>query len=218
MFEAGPMQATFIPGAAGQGRFWSPVAERLQPTWRTCVVDLPGLGPVPARPDVSSYHDLVDFVAIGITSPTVLVAQSMGGYVALQLALRYPHRITHLVLAAVTGGVDMSLHRAADWRAEYAASHPQAQPWARDQVPDLTDQLHTITVPVLLLWPTRDPLTPLSVASAMASRLADVSLVTFDSDDHWAAIERPDQTAMTIKQFVEDDNERRVRNTRRAPE
>jgi len=212
------MQATFIPGAAGQGRFWSPVAERLQPTWRTCVVDLPGLGPVPARPDVSSYHDLVDFVAIGITSPTVLVAQSMGGYVALQLALRYPHRITHLVLAAVTGGVDMSLHRAADWRAEYAASHPQAQPWARDQVPDLTDQLHTITVPVLLLWPTRDPLTPLSVASAMASRLADVSLVTFDSDDHWAAIERPDQTAMTIKQFVEDDNERRVRNTRRAPE
>ena len=212
------MQATFIPGAAGQGRFWSPVAERLQPKWRTCVVDLPGLGPVPARPDVSSYHDLVDFVAIGITSPTVLVAQSMGGYVALQLALRYPHRITHLVLAAVTGGVDMSLHRAADWRAEYAASHPQAQPWARDQVPDLTDQLHTITVPVLLLWPTRDPLTPLSVASAMASRLADVSLVTFDSDDHWAAIERPDQTAMTIKQFVEDDNERRVRNTRRAPE
>ena len=212
------MQATFIPGAAGQGRFWSPVAERLQPTWRTCVVDLPGLGPVPARPDVSSYHDLVDFVAIGITSPTVLVAQSMGGYVALQLALRYPHRITHLVLAAVTGGVDMSLHRAADWRAEYAASHPQAQPWARDQVPDLTDQLHTITVPVLLLWPARDPLTPLSVASAMASRLADVSLVTFDSDDHWAAIERPDQTAMTIKQFVEDDNERRVRNTRRAPE
>jgi pimeloyl-ACP methyl ester carboxylesterase len=215
MIEAVPMQATFIPGAAGQGRFWSPVAERLQPTWRTCVVDLPGLGPVPARPDVSSYHDLVDFVAIGITSPTVLVAQSMGGYVALQLALRYPHRISHLVLAAVTGGVDMSLHRAADWRAEYAASHPQAQPWARDQVPDLTDQLHTITVPVLLLWPTRDPLTPLSVASAMASRLADVSLVTFDSDDHWAAIERPDQTAMTIKQFVGHYDERGVRKERK---
>ncbi len=196
------MQATFIPGAAGQGRFWSPVAERLQPTWRTCVVDLPGLGPVPARPDVSSYHDLVDFVGTDITSPTVMVAQSMGGYVALQLALRYPDRITHLVLAAVTGGVDMSLHRAADWRAEYAASHPQAQPWARDQVPDLTDQLHAIAVPVLLLWPARDPLSPLSVASVISSRLANVSLVTFDSDDHWAAIERPDQTAMTIKRFV----------------
>ena len=196
------MQATFIPGAAGQGRFWSPVAERLQPKWRTCVVDLPGLGPVPARPDVSSYHDLVDFVATGITSPTVLVAQSMGGYVALQLALRYPDCVTHLVLAAVTGGVDMSLHQAADWRAEYAASHPHAQPWAHETVPDLTDQLHAIAVPVLLLWPARDPLSPLTVASAMASRLANVSLVTFDSDDHWAAIERPEQTAMTIKQFV----------------
>ena len=203
------MQATFIPGAAGQGRFWSPVAERLQPTWRTCVVDLPGLGQVPARPDVSSYQDLVDFVATAITSPTVLVAQSMGGFIALQLALRYPHRVTHLVLAAVTGGVDMSAHRAAEWRAEYAASHPQAQPWARDQVPDLTDQLHTIAVPVLLLWPARDPLSPLSVASTLASRIANVSQVTFDSDDHWAAIERPDETAMTIKRFVGYDDERR---------
>jgi pimeloyl-ACP methyl ester carboxylesterase len=203
------MQATFIPGAAGQGRFWSPVAERLQPTWRTCVVDLPGLGSVPARPDVSSYHDLVDFVATVIHSPTVLVAQSMGGFIALQLALRYPHRVTHLVLAAVTGGVDMSAHRAAEWRAEYAASHPRAQPWARDQVPDLTDHLHTIAVPVLLLWPARDPLSPLSIASTLASRIANVSLVTFDSDDHWAAIERPDETAMTIKRFVGHDDERR---------
>jgi pimeloyl-ACP methyl ester carboxylesterase len=140
----------------------------------------------------------------------------MGGYVALQLALRYPDCVTHLVLAAVTGGVDMSLHQAADWRAEYTASHPHAQPWARDQVPDLTDQLHAIAVPVLLLWPARDPLSPLTVASAMVSRLADVSLVTFDSDDHWAAIERPEQTAMTIKQFVGRYDQRRVRKERRG--
>jgi pimeloyl-ACP methyl ester carboxylesterase len=183
------------------------------------LVDLPGLGSVPARPDVSSYHDLVDFVATVITSPTVLVAQSMGGFIALQLALRYPDRVTHLVLAAVTGGVDMSVHRAADWRAEYAASHPQARPWARDQVPDLTDRLHAIAVPVLLLWPARDPLSPLSVASTLASRMADVSLVTFDSDDHWAVIEQPDETALTIERFVVGHyDERRVRKERRELE
>jgi hypothetical protein len=46
--------------------------------------------------------------------------------------------------------------------------------------------------------------------------LANVSLVRFDSDDHWAAIERPDQTAMTIKRFVGRYDERRVRKERRG--
>ena len=82
--------ATFLPGAAGLGGFWSPVIERLPPTWRTQAVDLPGLGPVPPHPAVTGYDSLVDHVARALSSPTVLVVQSMGGYVALQLALRYP--------------------------------------------------------------------------------------------------------------------------------
>jgi hypothetical protein len=41
--------APFVPGAAGLGSSWSPVVERLPPTWRTQLVDLPGPGPVPPR-------------------------------------------------------------------------------------------------------------------------------------------------------------------------
>jgi poly(3-hydroxyoctanoate) depolymerase len=194
--------ATFIPGAAGLGSFWAPIVDRLPRTWRTSLVDLPGLGSVPARPEVASYDDLVGHVAALITTPTALVAQSMGGFIALQVALRYPALVTRLVLVAVTGGVDMSVHRAADWRHEYAASHPQAQPWARDQVPDLTSQLHAIAVPVLLLWATRDPLSPLSVASTIASHVAGASLIAFETDDHWVARERADETAAAIERFL----------------
>jgi pimeloyl-ACP methyl ester carboxylesterase len=63
------------------------------------ILDFPGLGSVPPHPAVSSYDDLVDHVARAVPAPTVLVGQSTGGFVALQLALRYPQLITHLVLA-----------------------------------------------------------------------------------------------------------------------
>src|SRR5712692_9113167 len=51
----------------------------------------------------------------------------MGAYVALQLALRYPPLVTHLVPVAATGGVDMAKYGAVDWREEYATAYPQAQ-------------------------------------------------------------------------------------------
>jgi hypothetical protein len=44
---------TFIPGAAGLGNFWAPVAERLPASWRTQLIDLPDLGSVPPQAGVS---------------------------------------------------------------------------------------------------------------------------------------------------------------------
>ena len=192
------VHATFVPGAAGQGSFWSPVAAQLPPTWQHQLIDLPGLGSVPAHPTVASYHDLVDFVAASIPTPTVLVAQSMGSFIALELALQYPELVTHLVLVAVTGGIDMSVHRATDWRASYAISYPSAQPWARDRVPDLSHRFQEIAVPVLLVWATRDPLSPLSVAKTLKSRIPGASLRTFDTDDHWLARVHAEEVAAAI--------------------
>ena len=182
-----------MPGAAGLGGFWSPVIERLPPTWRTRAVDLPGLGTVPPHPAVTGYDSLVDHVARAVSAPTVLVGQSMGGFVALQLALRYPQLVTHLVLVVTTGGVDMAACGASDWRAEYCAAYPGTALGTR--VPDLTDQLRTLTIPVLLLWATHDILSPLSVARTTATRIAPARLVTFETDDHRVARRYPDETA-----------------------
>jgi len=198
---------TLVPGAAGRGAFWDPLSERLPSTWTKRTFDLPGLGPVPAHSDVQSYSDLVDHVAGAIPGPTVLVGQSMGGYVSLELALRYPERVSHLVLAVAAGGVDMAALGASDWRAQKRAKHPERseqRPWTLAPTPDLTAQLGRITIPVLLLWATRDPVSPLSVAEHFAAHLPRAQLVTFDTDDHWAVRRFADQAARALQDWLRE--------------
>ena len=194
---------TFVPGAAGAGAFWSPVVQRLPATWEIDVPDLPGLGAVPARESIANYDDLVAYVKARIARPTVVVAQSMGAYIALSVALRHPDAVTHLVLVAATGGVDVGAHGGVDWRADYPSAYPTAEPWARAAVPDLTERLHEIDVPVLLVWATRDVLSPIGVGRAIEARVRRGSLVTFDTDDHWVARQFADQFAAIIESFVE---------------
>jgi poly(3-hydroxyoctanoate) depolymerase len=105
-------------------------------------------------------------------------------------------------LAIVAGGVDMDAHEARDWRTDDAPSS-LPQTWARDHLADLTQQLGTIEVPVLLVWATRDAWSPVSIAHTLAARIPGASLVTFDSDDHWIARERADEVTAAVRSFVE---------------
>lgn len=204
MAAAHPFDVTFVPGAAGLGAFWNPIMDKLPTAWTTRTFDLPGLGPVPPRVDVQGYSDLADHVARGIPGRTVLVGQSMGGYVALQLALRHPEKVSHLALVVAAGGVDMAAHQALDWRVREREENPHRQPWALVPTPDLTARLPQIDVPVLLLWATRDPISPLSVAQQLAAHLPRARLVTFDTDDHWVARRFADDFARAIHDWLLD--------------
>jgi poly(3-hydroxyoctanoate) depolymerase len=196
-----PVDLTFVPGAAGLGTFWSPVIERLPADWSKRTFDLPGLGPVPPRGDVQSYDDLVRYVARAIAAPTVLIGQSMGGYLSLKLALTRPELVQRLVLVVATAGVDMARHGAHDWRPGDRAENPERAAWVHAPPDDLSSQLHRIDVPVLLMWATRDVLSPIGVAHELAARLPRARLVTFDTDDHWLARRFPDETASAIRQW-----------------
>ena len=193
---------TFVPGAAGLGAFWDPIRERLPSAWRSRSFDLPGLGPVPPHPDVTSYLQLVDHVAAQIPGPTALIGQSMGGYLSLELTLRYPQLVTSLTLVVAAGGVDMARHGAHDWRPGARAEQPPRPEWVYSPTPDLSPQLHRIDVPVLLLWATRDPISPLGVAEQLAAHLPRARLITFDTDDHWVARRFAGETAQAIQGHV----------------
>jgi len=193
---------TFLPGAAGAGEFWTPVIRSLRRPCDVRVIDLPGLGRIPADPDVHGYRDLVDFVAGRTTDPGAVIAQSMGAFIGLDLALRKPDLVTHLVLVAATGGVDVAACGAADWRGAYMTEYPESQPWATEAVPDLTPRLGEMRAPVLLIWPSADPLSPIGVARAIAAKVSNTSLVTFESNDHWVARRFPMETAAAIESFV----------------
>jgi len=197
-----PVDLTFVPGAAGLGSFWSPIIERLPADWKARTLDLPGLGPVPPAPGVQSYDDLARHVASAIAAPTVLVGQSMGGYIALKLALARPELVRRLVLVVAAAGVDMARHRAHDWRPSDRAENSGLPSWVHAPPDDLSTELHRIEVPVLLLWATRDAISPLGVAHELAARLPRARLVTFDSDDHWVARHFPDQTLAALREWL----------------
>jgi pimeloyl-ACP methyl ester carboxylesterase len=198
----GKVRVVLLPGAAGAASFWDPLIARLPSDWDLQAIDLPGLGSVAPQPDVRSYDDLVEYVMRALKGPSVVVAQSMGAYIALQLALRYTHMVTHLVLVAATGGVDVATFGAKEWRLEYATAFPTAADWARDQVPDLTTRLSHLAIPVLLIWATHDALSPLAVAHALAAKIGSPSVITFSSSDHWVVRRFADESAAAIGAFV----------------
>ena len=201
-----PSNLTFLPGAAGLGAFWDPVRQALPNTWLSRAFDLPGLGPVPARPEVQSYPQLADYIGRQIGGRTVLIGQSMGAYISLDLTLRYPHLVSHLVLAVATGGVDMARHGTRDWRLEARREDQNRAEWTLAPSANLTAQLHRIEVPVLLIWATRDPISPLGVGEELAAHIPRARLVTFDSDDHWVDRSRATETAQAIRDFLQEND------------
>lgn len=174
----------FLPGMAGLGSFWDPVRAHL-PNWTTSALDWPGLGGTAPDPAVHGYDDLVDRVVARLEQPSVLVAQSMGGYVAALTAIRHPELVSHLVLAATSAGLPMTELGAEDWRPGSRHAHPDAPEWAFAMQPDLSGPLASIAAPTLLLWADRDPISPLPVGERLQQLLPHSHLVSYHSDDHW---------------------------------
>lgn len=189
-----------IPGSAGLASFWDPIRAELPPQWQQHAFDLPGVGPVPPAPGIRSFDQLIEHIAGGLEAPGIVAGQSMGGYLALRVALRRPELVTHLVLIVASAGLDLTRHRADDWRPEHRAEHHNAS-WVYEPVPELSAQLGQIQVPVLLIWATRDAISPLSVGQQLAAALPRARLLTFDSDDHWVARRFARETAQAIREL-----------------
>ncbi|MGE0877951.1 MAG: alpha/beta fold hydrolase [Acidimicrobiia bacterium] len=195
----------FLPGTSGRGRdFWAPVASEL-PDHDHVFVDYPGLGGTPSSIDVDSYDDLVDMV-IGVLGdvPSVLVAQSMGGYVAVQVALRASALVAQLVLAATSGGVDARRLGVADWRPGSRAAHPDAPAWVYAPAADLSSRLGEIRQPTLLVWATDDAISPRAVGAELQRLLPRARLVTYGCDDHWVAHLHAAEVAREIEALLSE--------------
>jgi pimeloyl-ACP methyl ester carboxylesterase len=135
-------ETLFLPGSSADPAFWDPVRARLPQARRGAAVGWPGAGEQPPDPDVGSYADLPGVVAAaalraGAGAPVDLVAQSMGGWVAVALAAARPELVRRLVLAGTSGGLDVAALGGADWRPEYRVAYPDAQPWVHARAPDL---------------------------------------------------------------------------------
>ncbi len=142
----------YLPGAGGRASFWQPVAERLADLGPALRLGWPGFGDAAADPAVRSLDGLVAWTLARLPEDASdLVAQSMGGVVALRLVLDHPERVRRLVLCATSGGVDAASLGQVDWRPEYRAELPDAPDWFVVDRTDLTARLSQVRAPTLVL-------------------------------------------------------------------
>jgi pimeloyl-ACP methyl ester carboxylesterase len=193
----------FLPGASGDGHFWHPVAERLPGGWEKTFFDWPGLGRVPSRPDVKSLDDLARLVlGRAATGQVDLVAQSMGGVVAMTAALACPERVRRIVLTATSAGIDIAPFSPEDWRPEYAQEFPDAASWILTERPDLSARLPSVTAPTLLVWSDADPISPLGVGRRLAGLLPRAELVVLPVAGHMFARHHANLVAPHIERHL----------------
>jgi pimeloyl-ACP methyl ester carboxylesterase len=134
-------------------------------------------------------------------APVDLVAQSMGGLVAMLATLARPEAVRRLVLVATSGGIDLSAFDLADWRTEYRQEFPDASPFVtEDTRRDLSRQLASVTAPTLLLWAEGDAISPPAVGRQLQSHLtnAPTELIVLPYADHMFARDHPDHVATLI--------------------
>ncbi len=96
-----------VHGLGGAAANWTLLAPRLATAHRLLVPDLPGHGgssPAPAAPTLNPFADAVAALAQREDLlPAVVVGHSLGGVVALRLALRRPDAVRGVALAAPAG-------------------------------------------------------------------------------------------------------------------
>lgn len=83
-----------MPGASGDTDFWKPVANLLSHPGERIHFGWPGFGSTPPDSTVNGIEDLVAKVVEKIDGPTALIAQSMGGVIAVCTALQRPNQVT----------------------------------------------------------------------------------------------------------------------------
>jgi pimeloyl-ACP methyl ester carboxylesterase len=104
---AGPLEAQailLVHGTRLSRAVWAPQVSRLAGEFRVVTPDLPGHGSLADVPftlagAADSLAEVIDEAAGG---RAIVVGHSLGGYVAMELAARFPERVAGLVLAGAS--------------------------------------------------------------------------------------------------------------------
>jgi pimeloyl-ACP methyl ester carboxylesterase len=212
----------------GGGLHVSPALELLAERFRMLAFELPGFGDSPENTRTQSLDELAETMAQAVDAVGVgryaLLGTSFGAATALRLALAHQDRLTCLVLEAPAAfrpdGVDPrsftpdQLQRALFARPENAFA--PAPPGIREKQlallgrligpsrnPELEARLGELTLPVLVVFGTKDGMIPPTMGSLYKRLLVDCSLVFVYDAAHEIQFDRPEAYARLVRDFVE---------------
>jgi len=160
-----------LHGGACDSADWVETMVPLSGSYTFYAPDLVGYGQSDRNRDGYYLSDFTDSTkglieALGLDSPLVIVGHSLGGRVALDIALNHPDRVRKLALIDTTG-----FSRLARWGSFLGTMAylirrllGRPQPYPRfmmedGAVPDWVclDRLPELKMPILILWNRRDP-------------------------------------------------------------
>jgi pimeloyl-ACP methyl ester carboxylesterase len=230
---AGSIPMVLIHGAAGSSRHWSWVMRALPPDVVPLAVDLPGHGQSPgmARDSLSMTASRVrqGIAELCGDGPVAVTGHSVGGMVALMLALTGSVRVSHLALVATAarivphpvllrqlreGGLDEAFLRAgfstsmatdrvtvilADMHRTRIA--PAAADFMDLSRRDLSPHLPQVSAETLVLIARHDLVISPRKSRAMAAAISGARIVTLDGG-HYLPLERPEDVATLLTDLV----------------
>lgn len=212
----------------GGGLHVSPTHELLAKRFRLVAFELPGFGRSPENTRSGSLDELAATMAEAMSaarlSEYTLYGTSFGAAVALRLALQHPDRVTALVLESPAA------LRPEDWtpgalspqelaKALYADPEKAPPPDPPEVVakqrkliarlsgpnrdPELIERMGALTLPVLVLFGTRDGLIPASMAPLYRQLLINCYVVYVYGAAHEMQFDRPEAVAEVVGDFAE---------------
>lgn len=222
---AGEAPVVLVHGLGVSNRYLLPTAERLAPYHPTYVPDLPGFGESerPRRPlGVAGLAEaLVGWLDAQGLPRVVLLANSLGCQVVVELAVRHPGRVSRLVLVGPTGDpAARSLVRYA-WRLgldvprepirlvlteilDYVRAGPRLLlGTARSMVRDpFAAKLPLVRRPTLVIRGEHDPIAPQRWAEWVARALPDGRLVVVTGAAHAVNYGAPSALVAATRDFL----------------
>ena len=195
----------FLPGSGGRRAFWEPVAARLTRGGPRLFFPWPGFGDSPADPAIRSLDDLYDWFVQRVPDvASNLVAQSMGGVLAMRFAIEHPDRVRRLVLVATSGGTRARF--GVDWRVGFRAENASVPDWFERDRTELDERLGEIRAPTLLIFGDNDPIAPVSMGEHLRSLLRHARLRIVKGGTHALAEEQPDEVARAVDEHLSSDD------------
>jgi pimeloyl-ACP methyl ester carboxylesterase len=188
-----------LPGAGGRTDNLRPIADRLARRRETRISEYPGLGGVAPDPSLRSLADLQAHLLASLPAHFDLVAMSMGGVLALRIALEHPERIRKLVLMATSGGVDVASLGALEWRVKFLLAQPERPRWFIDDRTDVTPELGRVYHPALLIFGDDDLIAPPKIGQLLLEKLPNARLEIIPGGTHDLEIDFPDLIASLIE-------------------
>ena len=120
----------FLHGLLGLNRHWTRTASRLADHSRCVMIEAPLLELRGRRCSIEGVQAIIrQEIVDAINEPAVLVGNSLGGHIALRLALSDPHMVRGLVLAGASGLFERTFER--------DVQHRPSQEWINRKIADL---------------------------------------------------------------------------------